>query len=246
LGGTVFSGGPVTCPVDDPATMQEAHVRLDELPSRFVGETQEGIYVFVAGKIGPLGPGAGCDGPMTKIARDFVLEVDGVSPVTLVDFKAGIEDVSRGVITSLDWAVMVIDPTRAALRAAITMKTLLQEVRAGHPPATKHLKSPELIDLTLETYRAAQTRGAIYVLNKVCDANVEEKMRHLLMSAGINVAASIRDIPELRQAWFEGAPLRGMPVEDPMSKIVIALEQELGLFKHAQSLGPLASDSGSR
>jgi CO dehydrogenase nickel-insertion accessory protein CooC1 len=50
FGGTVFSGGRVTCPVDDPEPIAGAHVRTGQLPSRFVGETSEGIHVFLAGK----------------------------------------------------------------------------------------------------------------------------------------------------------------------------------------------------
>jgi Mrp family chromosome partitioning ATPase len=33
FGGTVFSGGPVTCPVDDPVPMAGAHVTANQLPS---------------------------------------------------------------------------------------------------------------------------------------------------------------------------------------------------------------------
>jgi energy-coupling factor transporter ATP-binding protein EcfA2 len=74
LGGAVFSGGPVTCPVDDPVPLTGARVNLHELSTRFFSRARDGSLFFQAGKIGPLGPGAGCDGPMTKIARDFVLE----------------------------------------------------------------------------------------------------------------------------------------------------------------------------
>jgi CO dehydrogenase maturation factor len=235
LGGTVFSGGPVGCPVDDPMPIEAARVHLEDLPSRYVGETAQGIRIVVAGKIGPLGPGAGCDGPITKIARDFVLETEGTPPVTLVDFKAGIEDASRGVVTSLDWVIMVVDPTRAALRAAVTMKTLLRELREGRPPATQHLKSPELVELTLGTYRAARTRGILYVLNKCPDAETEDHMRHLLLSVGINVAASVQDLPEIRQNWFDGAALQGNTAGLQMFKLVHALEQASGNCARANS-----------
>jgi hypothetical protein len=42
--------------------------------------------------MGELGPGAGCDGPIAKVARDVrVRDGEGTPPV-LVDFKAGFED----------------------------------------------------------------------------------------------------------------------------------------------------------
>jgi len=161
FGGTVFSGGPVSCPVDDPVPIVGAYVRSGQLPSRYFSQTSEGIRLFLAGKIGPLGPGAGCDGPMTKIARDFTFEPEGEKPVTLLDFKAGIEDVSRGVITSLDWVIIVTDPSYAGVRAAATMKRLLEQMHSGFMPATRHLAVPELVELTRRAYREARTKGAL-------------------------------------------------------------------------------------
>jgi CO dehydrogenase nickel-insertion accessory protein CooC1 len=233
LGGTVFSGGPATCPVDDPVPLAKARVRADQLPLNFVGQTPEGIRVFLAGKIGPLGPGAGCDGPMTKIARDFAFETEGAAPVTLVDFKAGIEDASRGVITSLDWVIVVMDPSHAGVRAAVTMKTLLDQMQAGYLPATHHLKSPELVELTRRAYQTARTQGVLYVLNKVPDTDTEHFLWQRLMEAEINAVVSIREDPDLRQAWLEGVPLRSAPAEAEAAKIVRALEEKRGCFANA-------------
>jgi len=230
FGGTVFSGGPVGCPVDSPAPLAGAHVAPDQLPPKYYGQTPEGIRVFLAGKIGPLGPGAGCDGPMTKIARDFAFEPEGEAPVTLVDFKAGIEDASRGVITSLDWIVVVMDPSHAGVRAAVTMKTLLNQMHGGFVPATRHLSSSELVALTLRNYREARTRGAVYVLNKVPDPDTEHYLWQRLLAEEINVVASIHDDSPLREAWLEAKPLRSAHAEAEAAKIVRALEQKRGAF----------------
>jgi CO dehydrogenase maturation factor len=225
LGGTVFSGGPVTCPVDDPVPLAGARINLRELPSRYCRRAPDGAMVFQAGKIGPLGPGAGCDGPMTKIARDFKLETEGSQPVTLVDFKAGVEDASRGVITSLDWIVVVIDPSQAGVRAAITMQRLLEQMHAGHLPATRHLQSPELVRLTEDAYRNARTKGIVFVLNKVPDIETEHHLWQFLVQAGISAVASIPDDPDLREAWLEGAPLRSAAAGAEASKVVRNLER---------------------
>jgi CO dehydrogenase nickel-insertion accessory protein CooC1 len=241
FGGTVFSGGPVTCPVDDPTPMAGAHLTPGQLPSQFVGQTPEGIRVFSAGKIGPLGPGAGCDGPMTKIARDFVFVTEGAAPVTLVDFKAGIEDASRGVITSLDWVIVVMDPSHAGLRAAVTMKTLLDQMQAGHLPATRHLKSPELVELTHRAYQTARTQGVLYVLNKVPDADTELFLWQRMMEAEINAVVSICEDSDLRQAWLEGLPLHSAPAEAEAAKIVRALEQKRGCFAGERQVQPVAT-----
>lgn len=236
LGGTVFSGGPVTCPVDDPVPIAGAHVRLGQLPSRYFGQTSEGIRVFLAGKIGPLGPGAGCDGPMTKIARDFAFETDDPAPVTVLDFKAGIEDASRGVITSLDWVIVVMDPSYAGVRAAATMKTLLDQMHAGFLPATRHLASSELVELMRRSYLDARTKGALYVLNKVPDTETEHFLTQRLLETEINVVASIPDEPALRQAWLEGTPLYNSHAEAEAAKIVRVLEERRGGFTEAHGV----------
>lgn len=244
FGGTVFSGGPVTCPVDDPVPMAGAHVAPGQLPADYSAQTPEGIRVFLAGKIGPLGLGAGCDGPMTKIARDFAFEPEGAAPVTLLDFKAGIEDMSRGVITSLDWVIVVMDPSYAGIRAGVTMKTLLDQMRAGELPATRHLASAELVELTQRTYREARTQGVLYVLNKVPDADTEHFLWQRLLEAEINVVASIPEDPVLRQAWLEGTPLHSAHAEAEAAKIVRALEQGRGSFAEEHAAAS-AAESGS-
>lgn len=132
FGGLVFSGGAVTCPVDDPTPLVGAELDLDHLPTRFLGQTPLGIRVLVGGKMGDLGPGAGCDGPIAKVARDVRVRGGGDPPLLLVDFKAGFEDSARGVLTGLDWAVVVVDPTTASLHMAIHMKQMVRKIRGGH------------------------------------------------------------------------------------------------------------------
>jgi hypothetical protein len=56
----------------------------------------------------------------------------------------------------LNWVVVVIDPSYAGVRSAVTMQTLLAQMREGRMPATKHLQSPELVRLTEEAYRRAR------------------------------------------------------------------------------------------
>ena len=96
FGGMVFSGGAVTCPVDDPMPLAAAEIELKNLDPEYYAKSPDGIILFIAGKIGDQGPGAGCDGPVAKIARDFRIYIQGELPVTLVDFKAGFEDTARG------------------------------------------------------------------------------------------------------------------------------------------------------
>ena len=161
FGGMVFSGGSVTCPVDDPTPLSGATISLDVLPTRYRSQNQEGIMFLAAGKIGDQGPGAGCDGPVSKIARDLRIGELGEKFVTLVDFKAGFEDSARGAVTSLDWALVVVDPTTAAIQMAANMREMVDEIRAGGLPATRHLETPDLVEWANRIFREATIRDVV-------------------------------------------------------------------------------------
>ena len=213
FGGMVFSGGLVTCPVDDPPPLPNAAVELDRLPSRFVGVTAEGIRLLVAGKIGAMGPGAGCDGPIAKIARDVRITAAGESPVTLVDFKAGFEDSARGVLTSIDWAIGVVDPTVASVRLAIHLVRIVQLMRQGVPPATRHLERTDLVDLAVRQFHDASIKGVAAVLNRVSDAETERFLRSALAPAGPPVIGSLSEDPALQTSWLRGQRLDAADLE---------------------------------
>ncbi|MGW8266593.1 MAG: P-loop NTPase, partial [Longimicrobiales bacterium] len=167
FGGLVFSGGAVTCPVDDPTPIAGAELDLDRLPTRFLGRGAQGIRVLVGGKMGDLGPGAGCDGPIAKIARDVRVRGRDPNPLLLLDFKAGFEDSARGVLTGLDWAVVVVDPTTASLHMAIHMKRMVRKIQEGVPPATAHLSDPHLAELARRQFKESRIQGVVAILNRV-------------------------------------------------------------------------------
>jgi CO dehydrogenase maturation factor len=224
-GGMVFSGGFVTCPVDDPTPLGGAHVFVDELPERFHEMTPGGIHLFVAGKMGDKGPGAGCDGPIAKIARDFRPQFVDETPVTLVDYKAGFEDSARGNIISLDWIIVVVDPTTAAIQMAIHMRDMVDQLKAGGLPATAHLEDPALVALVNQLYRGARVQGVLFILNRVRDEETERYILDKLAAQGIEPIGIIHDDPELSTAWLKGNPLTAAANRRETEEIVHALEE---------------------
>jgi CO dehydrogenase nickel-insertion accessory protein CooC1 len=225
FGGMIFAGGAVTCPVDDPAPLPGALVSLDELPSACVGRSDEGVHLLVAGKLGPLGPGAGCDGPIAKIARD--LRVTGIGPddVALVDFKAGFEDSARGAVTAIDWALVVIDPTVAALQMAIHLDRLVSQVRAGVPPATRHLSRPDLVDLAVRQFRESPVRGVRAVLNRVRSGAMETFLLQALERDGPPVLAVLGEDPAIQEQWLRGGRLESRDLELAAARLAEWLEE---------------------
>jgi CO dehydrogenase nickel-insertion accessory protein CooC1 len=224
FGGMVFSGGPVTCPVDDPTPLAGASLALGELSGRHVGRSPDGVRLIVAGKLGSLGPGAGCDGPIAKIARD--LRVSGLGPndITLLDYKAGFEDSARGAVTSLDWALAVADPTQAALQLAIQLTRLVAEVRLGIPPATEHLDRPELVELAVRLFRESPARDVLAVLNRVPDVEMEAQLRNALGPHGPRIVGIFGDDPTLQEQWLHGRRLASVRLSQAAASLALALE----------------------
>lgn len=227
FGGMVFSGGLVTCPVDDPTPLPDATIELDQLPARYVGRSQEGISVLVAGKIGAMGPGAGCDGPIAKVARDVRIVDQGEAVVTVVDFKAGFEDSARGVLTSLDWAIAVVDPTVASIQLAIHLERLVHMIHQGVPPATRHLERDDLVDLAVRQFRDATVNGVATVLNRVPDLETERYLRSELKGGGPPVIGSLEENPSVQSCWLRGQRLESGGFELGARRIVHALHEVL-------------------
>jgi len=207
FGGMVFSGGAVTCPVDDPTPLPGAELRLEDLPSRFVARSPHGIHLLVAGKLGKLGPGAGCDGPVTKITRDLRLHHDKGDPVMVVDHKAGFEDAARGAVTAVDWAITAVDPTTAAIQMAWHLAGTVAEIRRGVPPATRHLDRPELVALAVRVFREARIRGVLTVLTRVASPAVEDHLRAALQGSGAPLAAVFGEDRIVGAQWLRGERL---------------------------------------
>ncbi len=225
FGGMVFTGGAVTCPVDDPTPLSGAELDLERLPARFQSGTAQGIRLLVGGKMGDLGPGAGCDGPIAKIARDVRVRSTASEPLLLVDFKAGFEDSARGVLTGLDWAVVVVDPTTASLHMALHMDQMVRKIKGGIPPATAHLDDPALVELARRQFRESRIQGVVAVLNRVPDADTEAYMRGRLgISRGPRVIGVLPEDRTLQTQWLRGEEVGSEALEENVRSIALALE----------------------
>jgi CO dehydrogenase maturation factor len=224
FGGMVFSGGLVTCPVDDPTPLAGAEVSPARLPAEYVGSDPDGVSLIVAGKVAGRGPGAGCDGPIAKIARDLRVLGEPEEPVTLIDYKAGFEDAARGVVTSLDWALAVVDPTAAGIQVALHLKDLVERLKAEEPPATSHLGSPELVALARRIFKEASIRDVLVVLNRFPDRETEAFVTPRLADAGIVPVGVVHEHPELARSSLLGAPLDWTVARDEALGIVERLE----------------------
>ncbi len=207
-----------------PRRCQEPNSLWTNFPSEFYAQTEDGITLLEAGKIGDQGPGAGCDGPISKVARDIKFHQNGEQPVTLVDFKAGFEDSARGVITRLDWAVVVVDPTVAEVEMAANMVDMVRQIKDGVLPATDHLESPELVEWANKIFGQARIKDVLIVLNNCRDEETEEYLQSRLSEKGIEPVGVIHAQTEVSISWLKGLPIESPNTQEEVSKIIDALE----------------------
>lgn len=226
FGGMVFQGGRISCPVDDPSLIEHPEIDLSELPSVYRA-TRGGLTLLQAGKLADFGIGAGCDGPMVKLARDLRVRDGGKPAVLLVDFKAGLEDSSRGALVGMDAVIVVSDPSMAGIHVAITFSGILAARDSGAEPATAHLEEPGLADLMRRLYRDWRSGIMEVVLNKVPDAETEACLRQILDAHGIEPAAVLHDSSELRKAWLYGTELDAPSTDGSLAILVRRLEERL-------------------
>jgi len=223
FGGMVFSGGRVTCPVDDPAPLEGASIVLGELPAGYAVQNRDGIWLLSGGKLGHLGPGAGCDGPIAKIARDLRATAGGSNEVMLLDYKAGFEDSARGALTSIDWALAVIDPTTAALQMAIHLGRMVEDIRSGVPPATRHLEA-EAAEQAVRLFREARVRGVLSILNRVRDEETERYVRRALENDGAPIVGVLGEDESIQGQWLRGERLRSNRLSETTMQLAERLE----------------------
>lgn len=228
FGGMVFSGGAVTCPVDDPTLLPGAEISINTLPTRYFVQSGE-ITLLIAGKIGNKGPGAGCDGPVSKIARDLRVHNGDKPIVTLVDFKAGFEDSARGAVTSLDWAIVVVDPTTASIELANDMLDMVTRMKAAELPATMHLESPELVRIANRIFLEAKIKSVLFILNNIQNSEMENYLRMKLLEKSIEPIGILHEDASMSIAWLKGRALDGKrPLQEAL-KIARALEDNASL-----------------
>jgi len=196
----------VTCPVDDPSPL----TRLND--SSPVPENRIDIYkeispeyylqkgsmtLLQAGKIEIYGQG--CDGPLEKVVRDFMIEGDAVN---LIDMKAGIEHFGRKIPDRMDVILGVLDYTLESVSIAKRMAGFCQE---------------------------ASIKDFWLILNKIGSDEVEAMLMDKLADQQDRVIGSIPYDQELIKTGLSGSALGECKALEEVERIVDQLEQVISL-----------------
>jgi len=200
-----FFGGrqKVTCPVDDPSPLTrknnnlpiiESAIKISEIPKQYSIKNKN-LTLFQIGKIQEAYEG--CDGPMQKVARDFIVKD---SFVTLIDMEAGIEHFGRGIEKNVDIVLVVVDPTFESFIIAEMVK------RMSALMGNKNIWA---------------------ILNKVDSKETDLIMQNALKKRKVDYLGSISYDKEIHKAGLEGKRISQCNSEKQITGIVKNLEKIL-------------------
>ena len=166
-------------------------MQLEDIPAEYMFES-DGIKLINIGKI--LIALEGCACPMGIVSRSFLkqlhLEPDEVA---VVDLEAGVEHFGRGVETSIDCVLVVVEPSIDSLEVAEKIGELSAQI--------------EIADVWA-------------VLNKITSDEIADRLRDYLDKRDIRVIGAIHQDPEIFESCLEGRPIRGRVAAEDVDKIL--------------------------
>jgi len=164
---------------------------IANIPPEYILQ-KDGIKLVIVGKI--LMALEGCACPMSIVSRSFLkklrLEADEVA---IVDLEAGVEHFGRGVETSVDCVLVVVEPSVDSLEVAKKIKELASQIQIADVWA---------------------------ILNKITSEEIADKLTAHLNKEDIGVIGSIRQTPEIFESCLEGRPLCKHGVTADVNKIL--------------------------
>jgi len=181
---------------DEPkmSVLASPQVRVADLPQEYVGE-RDGLRLVAVGKIHQALEGCAC--PMGVLSREFLkkLRLEPTETV-VVDMEAGVEHFGRGVETSVDAVVGVVEPSLESV-------LLTERVRQ------------------LALGSGAKFAGAI--LNKVASKELAAALARQVKDRQVPVLGTIRHHDEIVRACLAGNALDSAAAQEEISSILDAL-----------------------
>ena len=208
-----FFGGidVVTCPVDEPSPLTRIN-DSDPIPVHRIDLSKEisaeyylqkgSMTLLQVGKIETYGQG--CDGPLEKVVRDFMVEGDAVN---LIDMKAGIEHFGRKIPDRMDVILGVLDYTLESVSIAKRMAEFCQE---------------------------AGIKNFWLILNKIGSEEIESLIMDKLLNLRDKVIGSISYDQELIKVGLSGHALGECKALEEVERIVERLEQVVSFQKETK------------
>jgi CO dehydrogenase maturation factor len=174
--------------------LSQKEILVEDISAQHMLE-RDGLRLVATGKIVQSLEGCAC--PMGVLTREFLkklrLEADEIA---IVDMEAGVEHFGRGVDTSIDSVLIVVDPSFDSLQLAEKVNSLAAGMGIDNVWA---------------------------VVNKAPTPELALKVSEELRKRGVEVAGIIHHDPEIFEACLEGRALvKGRAAED-VGKILDSL-----------------------
>lgn len=192
----------VTCPVDDSSSLKRLadgrpvpEHRIDvsrEIPSEYYLR-KGGTTLFQTGEIAHYG--RGCDGPLEKVVRDFVVQGDAVH---LIDMKAGVEHFGRRIPDRMDLIIGVLDATLESVSIARRIADFCAE---------------------------AGSAEFCFLLDEIASKQIEGMLVEKLGALARRVVGCIAFEEELAEAGLSGEPLGECPALPEVDRAVQEMER---------------------
>jgi len=171
--------------------LKEERIGLNDLPIPYRMGNDNLLLVSI-GKI--LQSLEGCACPMGVLSREFLKKIHlGTNEVALVDMEAGVEHFGRGIETSIDGVLAVVEPSMESLELAARVKILAQE---------------------------AGVKKIWAVLNKIPSDDLALKLKEEIGKRGIRWIGQVHYHPEIFRACLEGGDLRGEMAAGEIGEVI--------------------------
>lgn len=163
--------------MDQPSVLSQDQIPLEHIPSPYMLK-RNGLMLVSIGKI--LQALEGCACPMGVLSREFLKKLRlRENEIAIVDMEAGVEHFGRGIDTSIDFVLLVVEPSLESI-------TLAERI--------KHLA-------------AGIEKNVWAVLNKTTTEGLTSKLKVELKKRGIEVIGVIPSDPAVFEAGLEGHAL---------------------------------------
>jgi CO dehydrogenase maturation factor len=169
-----------------PSVLAESRIVLEDLPPQYLVQ-KDGLTLVGIGKI--LQSLEGCACPMGVLSREFLKKLAlAEDELAIVDMEAGVEHFGRGVETSIDSVLIVVEPP-------------LESVNVGQ----------KIHDLA----SGIGIKNVWAVLNKVPSGDIAKRLRAELQERQIEVVGCIYFDADVFSSSIDGRmPVKGVAVQE--------------------------------
>lgn len=176
----------------------QEEISFEDIPPEYM-LARGNIRLVAVGKI--LLALEGCACPMGVLSREFLKKLRlKANEMAIVDMEAGVEHFGRGVETSIDSVLIVVEPSLESIALAEKIKSLTRGIGISNVWA---------------------------ILNKVSSRSLALKLRGEVEKRGIDVIGIVPNDAQIFEACLEGRPLGEGKAAKEVGKVLDSLLTKL-------------------